>query len=86
MVVADNLPQPEVHDNSDSPPEDEKDGIGPGKKKTVRKGHEINDPAGYPMTLHCEDEQEWKILLESYRETDGFSIRFNNEDFRSLPF
>ena len=57
-----------------------------GKKKTVRKGHDINDPAGYPMTLHCEDEQEWKILLESYRETDGFSIRFNDEDFRNLPY
>ena len=42
------------------------------KQKTVRKGHDIDDPAGYPMTLHTEDELEGKISLQSYSKTDGF--------------
>ena len=29
---------------------------------------------------------DWKISLQSYSQTDGFTITFNDVDFKDLPY
>ena len=55
-------------------------------QKTVKKGYNVDDPACYPVPLFCTREIDWKISLQSYNSTVGFSIVFNDEEFRSLPY
>ena len=54
--------------------------------KTVKKGHNIEDPACYPVPLHCSGDIDWKISLQSYSQTDGFTIIFNDVNFKDLPY
>ena len=57
-----------------------------GKTKTVKKGHNIEDPGCYPISLYCSGETDWKISLLSYNKTDGFGISINDTDFKNLPY
>ena len=56
------------------------------KSKTVKKGYNIEDPACYPVPLNCSGEINWKISLQSYSQTDGYTIIFNDVDFKDLLY
>ena len=57
-----------------------------GKQKNVKRGHNIDDPGCFPVPLFCSNEIDWKISLESYNKTDGFAIKFNDVEFKDLPY
>ena len=57
-----------------------------GKAKAVKRGHNIEDPAGYPVPLKCAEEIDWNISIQSYDKAEGFSLNFNDINFKNLPY
>ena len=54
--------------------------------KTVKKGHNLENPSCYPIALVCSGETNWKISLQSYTKTDSFRLTFNDIEFKNLPY